>query len=396
MGVRERQIQLMRRVIGTVLVLVLVLFVLLIVRAVGGNDQTKAEKAAKTQEAQVTATPEPTPEPVQITVSAAGDCTLGTDEDFDYNTSFNAMYDSVGDPSYFMKNVKSIFESDDLTIVNLEGPLTTSEDLQEKTFSFKGEPEYTQVLTSGSVEAVNLANNHSRDYGEQGYEDTIKNVEDAGITSFGYERTAVVDVKGIKVGLVGIYVLADGMEREAQLKDNIAAVQGQGAQLVIVSFHWGSEKENYPDGTQVSLAHIAVDSGADLVLGHHPHVLQGIEKYKGKNIVYSLANFCFGGNSNPSDKDTMIFQQTFTVTGDQVEPDDVVNIIPCSISSESGYNNYQPTPAEGEEKTRIQQRIDEYSAGLSNSGEIDQSEGQTDEPKDGNRDDVSDSDSDEL
>ena len=86
-------------------------------------------------------------------------------------------------------------------------------------------------------------------------------MEAAGITSFGYDRTAVVDVKGVKVGLVGIYVLADGMERETQLKENIAEVRAQGAQLVIVSFHWGSEKENYPDETQVSLAHIAVDSG---------------------------------------------------------------------------------------------------------------------------------------
>ena len=369
MGVRERQIQLMRRIIVTVLALVLVLTAVLIVRVVRGKNEPEAARTAGTQEVQDAKTPEPTPEPVQITVSAAGDCTLGTDEDFDYDTSFNAMFDSVGDPSYFLRNVKPIFEEDDLTIVNLEGPLTTSEDLQEKTFSFKGEPEYTQILTSGSVEAVNLANNHSRDYGEQGYEDTIKNVEAAGITSFGYDRTAVVDVKGVKVGLVGIYVLADGMERETQLKENIAEVRAQGAQLVIVSFHWGSEKENYPDETQVSLAHIAVDSGADLVLGHHPHVLQGIEKYKGKNIVYSLANFCFGGNSNPSDKDTMIFQQTFTVTGDQVETDDVVNIIPCSISSESGYNNYQPIPAEGDEKNRIQQRIDEYSAGLSDSAE---------------------------
>ncbi|MCH1980978.1 CapA family protein [Ruminococcus sp. OA3] len=388
MGVRERQIQLMRRIIVAVLSLVLILSAVLIVRAVRGKDRPEAARTSKIQDVQDAKTPEPTPEAVQITVSAAGDCTLGTDEDFDYDTSLNAMYESVGDPSYFLKNVKSIFEGDDLTIVNLEGPLTTSEDLQEKTFSFKGKPEYTQILTSGSVETVNLANNHSRDYGEQGYEDTIKNVEAAGITSFGYERTAVMDVKGVKVGLVGIYVLADGMERESQLKENIAAVQAQGAQLVIVSFHWGSEKENYPDDTQVSLAHIAVDSGADLVLGHHPHVLQGIEKYKGKNIVYSLANFCFGGNSNPSDKDTMIFQQTFTITGDQVELDDVVNIIPCSISSESGYNNYQPTPAEGEEKSRIQQRIDEYSKGLSDGGENSQPAGETDDSSDSGSDEL--------
>src|SRR5699024_5031751 len=149
--------------------------------------------------------------------------------------------------------------------------------------------------------------------------------------------------------------------------------------------HWGAEKENYPDDTQKALARTAIDEGADLVLGHHPHVLQGIETYKGKKIVYSLGNFCFGGNSNPSDKDTMIFQQTFTVTGDDVAADENINIIPCSISSESDYNNYQPTPASGEEKTRIEERIAQYSEGLTeeSGGEKQTQEEETSEETEG-------------
>ena len=103
--------------------------------------------------------------------------------------------------------------------------------------------------------------------------------------------------------------------------------------------------------------HIAVDEGADLVIGSHPHVIQGYEKYNGRYIVYSLGNFCFGGNPNPSDKDCMIFQQTFTVTGNDVATDDNINVIPCSISSVSNSNNYQPTPATGDEKTRIEAKI---------------------------------------
>lgn len=374
-GKRERQIQLIRKVLAMVLVLFVVLLIILIIqdisakRSVKEVNQQQADSEDLQNGEEGTGSSEDTLSPlevapVQLTVSTAGDCTLGSDEDFDQESSFDTMYDNVGDPSYFFRNVKSIFENDDLTIVNLEGPLTSSEDLQEKEFSFKGRPEYTQILTAGSVEAVNLANNHSYDYGEQGYQDTIQNVENAGITSFGYERTALLDVKGVKVGLAGIYVLNDGLEREFQLKEHIASLKEQGAQLVIVSFHWGSEKENYPDDIQTSLAHTAVDSGADLVVGHHPHVLQGIEKYNGKYIVYSLANFCFGGNSNPSDKDTMIFQQTFTIQNQEVEKDDNIQIIPCSVSSESGYNNYQPTPSEGEEKDRIQEKIDQFSSGL--------------------------------
>lgn len=300
----------------------------------------------------------------QVTISAAGDFTLGTDENFDYSTSLPARYEEVQDPGYFLQNVKDIFASDDLTIVNLEGPLTTSEERADKQFSFKGDPSYTEILTNGSVEACNLANNHSKDYGIQGYEDTIANVEAAGIKTFGYERTAIWETNGVKVGLAGVYELAEGMDCQDDMTAAIQSLKDAGADLVIVSFHWGVEKENYPDETQQALAHAAIDQGADLVLGHHPHVLQGIEKYQGKYIVYSLGNFCFGGNKNPSDKDTMIFQQTFTLENGEVVEDDAINIIPCRISSEDDYNNYQPTPAEGEEAQRILGRIQEYSQGF--------------------------------
>lgn len=309
-----------------------------------------------------TTTPEPTAEPVSITVSMVGDCTLGTDVNFDQSTSFDAFYQMKNDPGYFFQNVKDIFTADDLTVANMEGTLTTSNDRQQKTFAFKGNPSYTEILTQGGVEATNLANNHSHDYGDQSYEDTIQYLEADGITTFGYDRTAVMDVKGIKVGLIGIYELKDGLGRQQQVIDTIREVKDQGAQVIIVSFHWGTEKSNIPDDIQKTLAHLAIDQGADLVVGHHPHVLQGIEKYQGKNIVYSLGNFCFGGNSAPSDMDSMIFQQTFTISNDGVKADNVTNIIPCSISSAYGYNNYQPTPAEGDEKTRIMEKIQERSS----------------------------------
>lgn len=305
-----------------------------------------------------------TPQNVEITISAAGDCTLGTDDSFNQSTSFDAMYDSVADPSYFFSNVKPIFESDDLTIVNLEGPLTTSTDIQEKTFAFHGRPEYTQILTEGSIEAVDVANNHSYDYGQQGYDDTLNNLSNAGVTSFGYDQTAIMNIKDVKIGLVGIYTLADSQKSAEQVPTLIESVKNDGAQIIIVSFHWGVERENYPTETQINLAHSAIDNGADLVLGHHPHVLQGVENYKGKYIAYSLGNFCFGGNSNPSDKDTMIFQQTFTIENGELLTDDNIQIIPCSISSTNSRNNYQPTPAENEEKQRIEEKINAFSEGL--------------------------------
>lgn len=303
--------------------------------------------------------------PVSLTLSVVGDCTLGTDETFDYDTSLNAYYENYGS-AYFLQNVKNIFSQDDLTIANFEGTLTESDAREDKTFAFKGPASFTSILTDGSVEAVNTANNHSHDYGDQSYEDTMTALDAAGIVHFGYDKTAVMDVKGIKVGMVGIYELKDHLEREQQLKDNIAKVKADGAQLIVVIFHWGNETETVPDSNQTTLGRLAIDEGADLVCGHHPHVLQGIETYKGKNIIYSLGNFCFGGNSSPSDMDTMIYQQTFTITSEGVQADNVTNVIPCSISSAAyeGYNNYQPTPAEGDEAARILAKINERSADI--------------------------------
>lgn len=301
--------------------------------------------------------------PVTLTISVVGDCTLGTDEAFDYSTSLNAYFENYG-KEYFLQNVKSIFEADDLTIANNEGTFTDSSSREDKTFAFKAPASFAGIYSSSSVEAVNTANNHSHDYGEQSFQDTMDAMDALGIVHFGYDETAVMDIKGVKVGLVGIYELYDHLEREQQLKDNIAKVKEDGAELIIVIFHWGNEKETVPDSNQTTLGHLAIDLGADLVCGHHPHVLQGIEEYKGKNIVYSLGNFCFGGNKNPSDKDTMIFQQTFTVENGELVEDDVTNIIPCSLSSESGYNNYQPMVLEGSEKERVLQKIEEFSAAL--------------------------------
>ncbi len=301
----------------------------------------------------------PAPETHTVTVTFAGDCTLGTDEAFSYATSFNAAFEDKGDPSWFLANVEPVFAGDDLTIVNMEGTLTTSTDRQDKTFAFKGDAAYAQVFSSSSVEAASMANNHSSDYGQQSYDDTLAALEAEGITSFGYDRIAYLDVNGVKVALIGTYELAEHEAIEESMVANITAAREAGAQLVLVYIHWGIERDTVPNETQVALGHAAIDAGADLVVGSHPHVIQGWEVYQGRYIVYSLGNFCFGGNSNPTDKDCMMFQQTFTVTGDEVAQDDAVEFIACSISSTSSSNNYQPTPATGSEKERIDAKIQE-------------------------------------
>lgn len=391
---RERQLRILYIGIGAgILLLILILSF-----AIKGCSSRKSKAASSSkaenisQTGSLTVTPEPKMDPVSLTLSVVGDCTLGTDEYFDYDTSLNAYYENYG-ADYFMANVKSIFSKDDLTIANFEGTLTESTEREDKQFAFKAPASYANILTAGSVEAVNTANNHSHDYGEESFNDTLKALDTANILHFGYDETAVTEVKGVKVGLVGIYELNDHLGREEQLKQNIAKVKQDGAQLIVVIFHWGNEKEEVPDENQKTLGHLAIDEGADLVCGHHPHVLQGIEEYKGKNIVYSLGNFCFGGNAYPSDMDTIIFQQTFTIDQNGVKDDNVTNIIPCSISSDSDYNNYQPTPAEGEEATRIMQKIQKRSSWIKD-GTVSDSETATksDEEYDENSDAFTDSD----
>ena len=353
-------------ILADIVLVVLLIFTLLLVgckNLLTGGKKQKEETAISEEMEKTTKRKNKT---VSFIISAVGDCTFGTDENFAYEGSMPAKYDEVGDFNYFFENVKSVFEADDLTIVNFEGTLTDSTTREDKQFAFKADKSYAEILTDGFVEAANLANNHSKDYGEQSYNDTMDALDEAGITNFGYDRVAIKKVKGIKVGLVGTYVLADGLGVKDSMEKNIQDLKDGGAQVIIASFHWGEEKAEYPNDVQVELAHAAIDAGADLVLGHHPHVLQGIEQYKGKNIVYSLGNFCFGGNMYPSDMDTMIFQQTFTLKGGKLQEDNVTNIIPCSISSVEDYNNYQPTPAAGEKETEILNKITQRSQGLSN------------------------------
>lgn len=353
-------------ILADIVLVVLLIFTLLLVgckNLLTGGKKQKEETAISEEMEKTTKRKNKT---VSFTISAVGDCTFGTDENFAYEGSMPAKYDEVGDFNYFFENVKAVFEADDLTIVNFEGTLTDSTTREDKQFAFKADKSYAEILTDGFVEAANLANNHSKDYGEQSYNDTMDALDEAGITNFGYDRVAIKKVKGIKVGLVGTYVLADGLGVKDSMEKNIQDLKDEGAQVIIASFHWGEEKAEYPNDVQVELAHAAIDAGADLVLGHHPHVLQGIEQYKGKNIVYSLGNFCFGGNMYPSDMDTMIFQQTFTLKGGKLQEDNVTNIIPCSVSSAEDYNNYQPTPAAGEKETEILNKITQRSQGLSN------------------------------
>ncbi len=331
------------------------LFVIAIIAALIPQNDTPSTVSQNQQE-----NVETVEEKRTITISAVGDLTLAADRGAPSGVTFNDVFeDEGGDTSYFFRNVSGIFSHDDLTIGNLECALSDLGTRADKSFAFRGDPSYVQILKDGSFEAVNLANNHSADYGQEALSDTVANLDAAGVLSFNGTDTVVTEINGIKVGLVGVNALNE--EGTSQLVPAIQSVKTQGAQLVIASIHWGVEKAEEPESEQVTLAHSAIDAGADLILGHHPHVVQGIEKYNGRYIVYSLGNFCFGGNTNPSDKDSMIFQQTFSFTNGTLVPDDNTQIIPCRISGSDSVNDYQPDIATGEDRTDIIDKITERS-----------------------------------
>jgi poly-gamma-glutamate synthesis protein (capsule biosynthesis protein) len=296
-------------------------------------------------------------------LSFVGDCTLGQNFDSGGWNSFSDIYQKVS-PEYFFSGVSRVFAADDLTIANCEGPLTNSRNMREKgeegpKYWFKGLPEYAYIFASGSVEVANLANNHTRDYGEEGYQDTKNALASYGVSYFGRDDILVRRIGGIAIGLFGLSTSAD----EKTIKGHIAALREAGAEVIIASFHGGLSSVSYiPSPAQRKAARAAIDNGASVVVGHHPHVLQGIERYNGGVIAYSLGNFCFGGNRNPKDKDTMIFQVTITKTG--FATDVSYNVIPASISSRDDFNDYRPRVLEGYEAARVMEKISRLSAAL--------------------------------
>ena len=299
---------------------------------------------------------EETPITKDIVISVVGDCTLGTDPNFGYERTFTDIFDQTGgDYSYFFSGVYDILSKDDLTIANLETTFTDATIKADKKFNFKGPASYAKILKEGSVEAVNIANNHIYDYLEKGYTDTKETLSKEEILYFGYNDYCIYEINGIRVGLAGF----EGWN-EQKTKDNtkkaIDYFKDQKTNIIIITYHWGTEYEYKQNTTQENIAKYAIDNGADMIIGHHPHILQGIECYKGKYIFYSLGNFVFGGNKNPKDKDTLIAQLTFHLENNKMTETNL-NLIPCSLSSETERNDYKPIVLEGNEKERVLKKI---------------------------------------
>ncbi len=342
----------------------------LVVMAWGGLSGAKAAQEVKIYTFSASAVPvellqtamQVSDKDVTFTLTFAGDCTLGGPKaTADWEKSFANLVGERG-MAYPFEKVSPLFQTDDLTVVNLEGVLSDGElDKQEgKQYNFIGSAEYTEILRQGSVECVNLANNHTRDYGEQGYQDTLQALDGAGVAHFGEDTVTVLEKDGIRIGFTAnVFTLSDGSKE--RLDQQWAALRSVGCQWIAHTLHAGVEYDDRPSGKQRSMAEYVAGKGVGLVVGHHPHVVQGIELMRDTPVLYSLGNCSFGGNLRPRDYAACVLRAELRFVGGEKQ-DLVLTLHPIRISGEKRYNDYRPVLLAGEEARRVIERMQDSSA----------------------------------
>ena len=271
-------------------------------------------------EAEPLETPEPTRDPslpvyeqdgsILLTLSFTGDVTIGTNVQASSSIFEKELKKQKGDITFPFRNVRDIFLADDMTMVNFEGTLTTAGKNPKKrdySFLFRADPSYVAMLPAGGIDTVSFENNHADDMGEEGLKETKETLLAAGIPYASEDEPAIMTVKGVKIGSLA-YQTFNGRHDDLMEKvpGDIAALRAQGCEFIVVSYHWGAEKDYSPNDNQVRLGRATIDAGADLVVGHHSHRINPIEYYNGKYICYSLGNFSFAGNNKPDDMSSYI------------------------------------------------------------------------------------------
>lgn len=277
----------------------------------------------------------------EITIGAIGTCTLGDSRGSKIEGSFSEKYEEVKDASYFFNKVYDELSKSDISLTNLEGDLSEEKNAVIR-YPIKGKKEYADILRQGALDVVNLANSRSHDYGKDGYYDTSLLLNHEGLSTFGYDRIILKTVNQSKIGFLGIDVLDDELRPAKLLEKNIKLAENIGSDIIVVCMNWGEPADVKPNNSQKKWAHKAIDLGADLVLGYHPERLQGMEEYKGRYIIYSLGNFCFGAQEEPDYWEAAIYKIKFLIQDGNLLKVEKPEKIPCSISSEDIINNYQP------------------------------------------------------
>ena len=319
----------------------------------------QTEPVTEATEPPTEVTEEPTEPPEEhYLFTFAGDCTFGSLEE--HIRSEYGFTMTVGDDYGFpFRNVAEYFLEDDFSMVNLEGVLADQSTAVVKKHVFRGPTHLVNILTENSVEAVTIANNHTMDHGQAGYDSTVATLTDAGVTFAEQDGSFIYTTEsGLTLGVYSVSL--DNLNID-QITAAIAVLDADPkVDIVILAAHWGIENTFKPNEQQQSVGHAAIDAGADIVFGTHPHVLQPIEEYNGGIIYYSLGNFSFGGNGSPKDYDTAFVQQEVIREVDGTVHLGELTIIPCSISTNPHQNDFRPTPyaADSKEYARIMSKLD--------------------------------------
>ncbi len=298
-----------------------------------------------------------------VTMTFAGDCTIGNEERLtrkDYSFTAIAARQGYG---YFFSQMLPLFSQDDLTVVNFEGVLKEDDDQRvQKPLCFRGLPQFAGILPLGSVEAVNLSNNHAGDYGVKGRNSTMAALAQAGVGMFN-DTTAYLYHKGnVTIAFVGFVGTGFFTRKQAYFK-LIADLRAAGANAVVCTMHFGKEYASVHNQQQENMARAMIDAGADLVIGHHPHVLQGMEVYQNRNIFYSLGNFVFGGNAEVRALQCLVTQVKLTFDDQGVYLGQQARVYPAHISGDAQNNDYQPRLVTGEDALAVFATLDKDSAG---------------------------------
>lgn len=326
--------------------------VIIVFFAVGfGGNSTPVSTTGPAAEASESTTAIETTAPKEnstLKMSFIGDCVIGGDP-VDYGYESFIWYSENYPMSYFFEKVKGVLNQDDFTLANMETVLSDNMSLRpvekegEKTFWFMAKTKNAQILTEGSVEVAGVVNNHTYDFGDEGYNDTVKALEDAGLIVGEDCSPVYFEKNGIKVGVVyahlwGYYQVDDIFDALREMQDN--------CDYRIVFFHGGEEGIHEPDNFKIDACRDLANSGlCDLIVGAHPHVLQPLEIVNDVPILYSLGNFCFAGNNYPENK-TVIFGVNLT-KDEKGEIKAETSITPCYVYT-GPYNTFQPAVIEDE------------------------------------------------
>ena len=308
-----------------------------------------------------------------VLMTFTGDCTLGIDEKTRKPQADPNAFDGYAEKygyNYFFSNFRDMFANDDLTIINFEGVLSDS-NLQKKpkkTYCFRGPTDYVRMLTGNSIEGAGLANNHIGDFGKQGEESTKKTLEENGVPWFQNFKYHVFEKDGVKIAVFAMENKVVYNEFD-KLKKTMKNLKDSGeANAIVICWHTGLEYRGGHETNTERTAQALTKYGADLVIMHHPHVLQGVNITNNRCIFYSLGNFVFGGNNKIREEKylidktvsslySMVVQVRMTFSNEGRYLGQQATIYPIYTSSAAPANNFQPYRVNAEEAVPVREAL---------------------------------------